>query len=228
MTEEIILVMMLGGFAALDRTEAFQTMLSQPLVSGLIVGLLLKDLHNGIKIGILIQLVYLWVLPIGAAIFPDPTIGGIVGAFGFIALLRSFPGRTDFVLFFTLLYILAFALFSGWTLVKQRQLNLKLVRKADFYAEKAQTSKLDQLFFWGLLGSFARGVIVTGLGILGVFLLLKPVMGFFAFLPEYYLKGMEIPLLAFGIGTMFHFFGKRKNFLWLGVGLSLGVLFILI
>ena len=228
MTEEIIFITILGGLAALDKTEAYQTNLSQPLVIGLIVGFLLNDLHAGIKIGILIQLIYLWVLPMGTAIFPDPAIGGIVGTFGFIVLLRSFPDRTDSVLLFTLLYTIVFTLFAGWTLIRQRQLNLKLIRKVDLYAEKGEISKIDKLFFWGLLGSFGRGVILTGLGILGVFVLLKPIIGFSAFLPEYCLRGIEIPLLGFGIGTMFHFFGKRKNFVWLGLGLSLGVVFILI
>jgi mannose/fructose/N-acetylgalactosamine-specific phosphotransferase system component IIC len=228
MVEEIILVLMLGGFVALDKTEAYQTMLSQPLVIGLLAGFLFKDLHSGIKIGILLQLIYLWVLPIGSAIFPDPAIGGTVGGFAFIALLRSFPERSSSVLFFTLIYIVVFALFAGWTLIKQRELNLKLIRRADSYAKEAQIFKIRALFLWGLLGSFGRGVILTGLGILGVFILLKPTIVFFAFLPDHYLEGIEIPILGFGIGTMLHFFGKRKNFLWLGLGLTLGVAFILV
>ena len=228
MTEEIILVTILGGLVALDKTEAYQTNLSQPLVIGLIVGFLLKDLHTGIKIGILIQLIYLWVLPMGTAIFPDPATGGVVGTFGFIVLLRFFPERTDSVLLFTLLYTVVFSLFAGWTLIRQRELNLKLIQKADFYAKEGKISKIDKLFFWGLLGSFGRGVILTGLGILGVFILVKPIIGFSASLPDHYLRGIEIPILGFGIGAMFHFFGKRKNLLWLGLGLGLGIVFILI
>lgn len=228
MTEEIILVIILGGLAALDKTEAYQTMFSQPLIIGLIVGFLLKDLSAGIKMGILIQLIYLWVVPIGTAIFPDPAIGGIVGTFGFITLSRFFPQRSDLVLFFMLFYILLFSLFAGWTLIRQRELNLKLIRKADLYAEKGEISKFDKLFFWGLLGSFGRGVILSGLGILGVFILVKPIIEFSTFLPEYCLRDIQIPLLGFGIGTMFHFFGKRKNSIWLGLGLGLGIVFVLI
>ena len=228
MVEEILLVMVLGGLAALDKTEAYQTMLSQPLVIGPIVGFLLKDLQAGIKIGILLQLIYLWVLPIGSAIFPDPAIGGTVGTFGYIALLRFFPERFSSVLFFTLIYTVLFALLAGWTLIIQRELNLNLIRKADSYANEGEISKIMALFLWGLLGSFGRGVILTGLGILGVLILARPVIGFFASLPDHCLEGIEIPLLGFGIATMFHFFGKRKNLVWLGVGLTLGVVFILV
>jgi mannose/fructose/N-acetylgalactosamine-specific phosphotransferase system component IIC len=234
MTEEIILIMILGGLAALDKTEAYQTMFSQPLLTGVIIGFFLKDLSCGVKMGILFQLAYLWVLPIGTAIYPDPTIGGIVGIFGFITLSRFFPDRADLVFLFILLYIVIFSLFAGWSLITQRKLNLKLIRKADLYAEKAEISpqdsakKIDKLFFWGLLGSFGRGVILTGLGILGLFILVKPIIGFFHFVPTLFFKGIEIPILGFGIGTMFHFFGNRKNLVWLGIGLSLGIVFILI
>ncbi len=226
--------MILGGLAALDKTEAYQTMFSQPLLSGVIVGFFLKDISTGVKMGILFQLAYLWVIPLGTAIFPDSTIGGIVGTFGFIVLSRFFPTRADLVLFFILLYVIIFSLFAGWTLIRQRKLNLKLIRKADLYAEIGETSpqdpaeKIDKLFFWGLLGSFGRGVIMTGLGILGLFILVKPIIGFFHFVPTHFFKGIEIPILGFGAGTMFHFFGKRKNVIWLGLGLGLGILFILI
>ena len=228
MVEEIILVTILGGFVALDKTEACQTMLSQPLVIGLIVGLILKDLQAGIKVGILLQLIYLWVLPIGSAVFPDQAIGGTVGTFGFIALLRFFPERPSSVLFFSVIYTVVFALLAGWTLIKQRELNLKLIQKADFYAKDARISKIKTLFFWALLGSFGRGFIVTALGILGVFIVLKPGIGLSTIPSDHYLAGIEIPLLGFGIGTMLHFFGKRKDILWLAVGLTLGVILILL
>ncbi len=228
MTEEIIFLIIIGGLAALDRTEAYQTMFSQPLVTGLIAGFLLKDLRSGIMIGLLLQLIYLWVVPIGTAVFPDPTIGGVVGAFGFIALLRSFPDRTGLVLFFTILYTLAFSALAGWTLIGQRQLNLKLVQKAALCAEEGKFSKIDRLVFWGLIGSFGRGIVLTGLGILGIFILGKFFVRFFPVLTEYYLRGIEIPVLGFGIGTMFHFFGKSRNLLWIGLGLGSGIVLVLI
>jgi len=228
MTEEIILITILGGLAALDKTEAYQTMLSQPLVIGSIVGFLLKDLSMGIKMGILFQLTYLWVLPLGTAIFPDPTVGGIVGSFGFITLSQFFPEKTDLVFFFVFLYVVPFSLLAGWSLTLQRKLNLKLIPKVDLDSGKAEISKINNLFFFGLLTSFGRGVILTGLGILGLFILVKSIIGFLSFIPDHYSSGIQIPILGFGIGSMFHFFGKRKNFVWLGLGLGLGIAFILV
>jgi mannose/fructose/N-acetylgalactosamine-specific phosphotransferase system component IIC len=234
MTEKIILIVILGGLASLDNTETYQTMFSQPLLTGVIIGFFLKNLSGGVKMGILFQLAYIWVLPVGTTISPDPVIGGIVGTFGFITLSRFFPNRTDLVLFFIFLYIILFSLFSGWSLIRQRKLNLKLIRKADVYAKEEEiypqdpAERINKLFFWGLLGSFGRGVILTGLGILGLFILVKPIIEIFHFVPVHFLKGLEIPILGFGIGTMFHFFGKRRNVIWFGLGLGLGIVFILI
>jgi len=72
MINELLLISLLGGLVALDNTEAFQTMFSQPLFIGPLIGLVLGDISGGLKTGILFQLIYFWVMPIGTATFPDP------------------------------------------------------------------------------------------------------------------------------------------------------------
>jgi len=61
MQTELALIVLLGGVVALDKTEAFQTMLSQPLLIGPLAGLCLSDLQGGLRIGVLLQLAYLWI-----------------------------------------------------------------------------------------------------------------------------------------------------------------------
>ena len=146
MTEQLILLCILGGLVALDNTEAFQTMLSQPLFIGPLVGLIFHDIYAGLKIGILLQLIYLWVMPIGTAIFPDSGIGSVVGCAGFVLLSRMFPGKTNSVLLLSILFVFLFGLFSGWTLVRQRQFNSRLLHRADRYAEMVQLRGSSQLW----------------------------------------------------------------------------------
>ena len=57
MWEKIILICVIGGLVALDNTEAFQTMFSQPLFIGPLIGLVLGDIPGGLKTGILFQLI---------------------------------------------------------------------------------------------------------------------------------------------------------------------------
>jgi mannose/fructose/N-acetylgalactosamine-specific phosphotransferase system component IIC len=228
MLNEWIPIFILGGLVALDSTEAFQTMFSQPLVIGPLVGFLLGDVSCGLKIGILLQLMYIWVMPIGTATFPDPATGSVVGSCGFIILSGLFPDRFNLILLVILIFVVFFNLFAGWTLIKQRQLNSKLLLRADLYAERAWIKGFNSLFFWGLSGSFFRGLVVTGTGIFCVFVLLKPIMRFLSFIPEGYLQNIELPIWGVGIGTMIHLFGRRRNLTWCLTGIILGIVFMVL
>jgi mannose/fructose/N-acetylgalactosamine-specific phosphotransferase system component IIC len=223
MSEQIFLLCIFGGLVALDNTEAFQTMLSQPLLVGPLVGLIFNDIYAGLKIGILFQLIYLWVMPIGTAIFPDPGIGSVVGCAGFIILCRMSPEKSYSVLLLLILFVILFSLFSGWTLIKQRQFNSRLLPRADRYGERIQLRGFDSLFLIALSGSFCRGLLITALGILLIFTLLRPALNLFGFIPEQFLNHLELPLWGLGMGIMVHLFGRKRNLPWFFAGTLLGI-----
>ncbi len=227
MLQELILISIFGGLVALDKTEACQTMFSQPLLIGPVVGFLLNDLPGGLMIGVLFQLAYLWVMPIGTVTFPDPAVGTVVGSYGFVILNRSYPNNPNLILLLILLFIIPFTLFAGWSLIKQRQLNSKLLRKADLYAEGVKIIRFGYLFFWGLSGSFIRGLVITGSGMLCILILLKPSVKLLGFVSEPYLQNIELPIWGLGIGIMIYLFGKKKNLLWCFWGVCLGIIFLL-
>ncbi|MCK4404614.1 MAG: PTS sugar transporter subunit IIC [candidate division Zixibacteria bacterium] len=227
MLQELILISIFGGLVALDKTEACQTMFSQPLLIGPVVGFLLNDFSGGLVIGILFQLAYLWVMPIGTATFPDPAVGTVVCSCGFVILNRSFPDSSNLILLLILLFGIPFSLFAGWSLIKQRQLNSRLLQKADLCAEKVRIKRFGYLFFWGLSGSFLRGFVITGSGIICILILLKPLVRLLSFVPEPYLQNLEIPIWGLGIGTMIYLFGRKKNLLWCFWGVCLGIIFLL-
>lgn len=228
MFQELILISIFGGLVALDKTEAFQSMFSQPLVAGPIVGLLLNDLPGGLFVGILFQLVYLWVMPIGAPTFPDPAVGTVVGSAGFIILRGSFPDNPNLILLFVLVFVIPFSLFAGWALIKQRQLNSKLLTKADLYAEAGKIEGLGRLLFLGLSGSFVRGFLITASGVLAIFVLLVPLVKVSSFAPQALFQRIEIPAWGVGMGTMIYLFGRKKNSLWMAGGALLGILLLLL
>lgn len=60
-------------FAGLDRTAAFQFMISRPIVAAPLTGWLLGDPLIGLQVGALVELLWLGRLPVGAAIPPDDT-----------------------------------------------------------------------------------------------------------------------------------------------------------
>lgn len=228
MWEQIILICIIGGLVALDNTEAFQTMFSQPLFVGPLIGLVLGDIPGGLKTGILFQLIYFWVMPIGTATFPEPGTVSVAGCTGYIILARLFPDRTNLILFLLVLFVLLFSLFSGWTLIKQRQLNSRLLPKADFYAERVQLKGLNFLFLMALGGSFLRGFVVSGLGIFFIIILVKPALNILRFIPERFLQDLELPLWGLGIGMMLYLFGRKRNLFWLFLGVVLGIIILLL
>ncbi len=228
MWERLILVSIIGGLVALDNTEAFQTMFSQPLFVGSLVGLIFNDISSGLKTGIIFQLVYFWVMPIGTASFPEPGIGSVVGCTGFVILSRMFPDQPNLILFTLVFFVFFFSLFSGWTLIKQRQFNSRLLPKADLYAEKVQLGGFDSIFLAALGGSFLRGSLVTGGGIFLIFILVKPALNVLRVVPEQFLQNLELPLWGVGMGMMVYLFGRKRNLLWCLLGMSLGVLLFLL
>ena len=75
----IVVLALVAGALALDTTAAFQVMVSQPLVAGSVAGLVVGDPALGAAVGATLQLVWIGVLPVGAAPFPDVAPASVVG-----------------------------------------------------------------------------------------------------------------------------------------------------
>ncbi len=101
---EYLLAAGVAVFVGLDRTAAFQFMLSRPIVAAPLTGCLLGEPATGVQIGLVIELLWLGRLPIGAAIPPDDTQVA-VGATALAVGLGNWLGVAG--LPFTLLAVLA-------------------------------------------------------------------------------------------------------------------------
>ncbi len=71
---------LLGGIAVLDATPVAQTLLSQPLVTATVLGLLWGEWRVALQIGIVLQVLAASTLPVGARTPEDYATGGVVGA----------------------------------------------------------------------------------------------------------------------------------------------------
>ncbi len=67
-----------GGFISLDRTAAFQIMISRPIVAGPLIGLVCGSLTTGIVIGSLLELLWIGDLPVGSHIPPHETAAAVI------------------------------------------------------------------------------------------------------------------------------------------------------
>jgi mannose/fructose/N-acetylgalactosamine-specific phosphotransferase system component IIC len=224
MQTDLVLVALLGGVVALDNTEAFQSMLSQPLLVCPAVGFLLSDLRSGLVMGVLLQLAYLWVMPIGTADLPDPSVGSLTGCAGYVLLTRLLPERPHLLLLLILLFTIAFSQFCGWALIRQRRLNRRLLPKADAYAREGDTRGLSRLFVFALFLSFLRGIALSGLGLACILLVLRPLLSLLNPATDLAFPNLQTALWGWGIGTMIYLFGRKGNLPWTACGLILGVI----
>ncbi len=69
----------IGAIVFLDAWPIGQTMLSRPIVTGPLAGLALGDPGEGAFWGAVFEAVYLGVLPVGAARYPDAGLAALVG-----------------------------------------------------------------------------------------------------------------------------------------------------
>ncbi len=222
---ELLLVIFLAGLVSLDKTEVGQTMLSQPLVSGPLVGLMLGDLTTGIQIGVIFQLIWFWVVPIGSALFPDTGVGGVIASALAIWVKKGkLLGDGDFGLFVLIVYVTLFSLFSGWSIIRQRKFNFRFTQKAENLSEKTGLGKIGQLVWYAILLSFLRGAVLGGLGILGFYVALLPWLKNVGLVPDTYFSLVKTAVLGFGCACAFSFFGRRANWVWIAFGGSAATL----
>ncbi len=227
MNSEILVVLLLGGLVCLDFTEVVQTMFSQPLVSGTATGLLLGDVKSGLEIGFLLQLLFLWFMPVGTVIFPDFSVAGVVGSASFIWLKKYYLLTGDKVLFFLLILVFSYSYFCGWLVIQNRKFNVVFARKIDKAIGQNQFQNISPLILSSLLVSFGRGAILTLLGFILIPQSVKVLIWQTSFLPVDFSSVVTPVMVGFGIGSLFIFWRGKKNWIYtiLGglVGLTLAV-----
>jgi len=94
--DEIALLALLAGVLAVDERAGWQGLFSQPVVSSAIVGLCFGNFLTGVSVGIVLELVWLSVLPMRGTRRPDAVAGAIVGA-GAACIVARHTGDPRFV-----------------------------------------------------------------------------------------------------------------------------------
>lgn len=94
--EEIVLVSLLGGILTVDERAGWQSLLSQPIFASVLVGFLLGDVGTALTVGLVLELVWLSIIPMRGTRRPDAVTGALVGA-GTACLLIEHTGDPRFV-----------------------------------------------------------------------------------------------------------------------------------
>lgn len=166
---------------------------SRPLVAGMLTGIVLGDMTQGIIIGASLQLIFMGINGVGAAVPPDQTIGTII-ATAFAILTGQ---GTEIALTLAIPVAVAAQALD----ILGRTFTTIFIHMADKFAQKGEYRKLEFAHYAGVLVHFVRvSVIVFPAIYFGV----DAVQDFIAIIPEAILRGLEVsggmlPAVGFGM-----------------------------
>ncbi len=210
--------LLLGLVAMLANAEYLlgTSMLSRPIITGTLTGLVMGDLQTGIILGATIELAFIGAFSIGAALPPEIISGAILGtAFAIqtgsgaeVALTLAVPIAALALVIKNLCMVFILPIF---------------VHKADKYAETGNLSGVERMH---LLGGFLSVNLPIGLIVFFSFLLGQPVIEtILATIPQFIQDGLVIatglmPALGFALLIKMIINRKVVVFYFLGFAIS--------
>jgi len=141
----------LGALIWLDRTHAFQVMISRPIVAAPLMGVFLGNPMDGLLVGVTVELLWTHHLPMGTVTPPDET------AFAMLATSTGILGLETQTAFAYADLMYGFAVFLPVAYVYRRvdiylkKTNSRFSRKAEIALERRELNKMTR-WNWGGLG----------------------------------------------------------------------------
>ncbi len=201
-----ILISLLGGLLILDKYAFGEFGISQPIVTGTIIGAIFGDMKTGILLGAVIQLIFLGGLPIGRDIPPDSQGAGIVGVAAYFFLVNNNSAPAS--LFLATILGLTAALLGGAMEIYTRQLNGRLYHQ---FLKKRR--RLYLFHYLGLGTAYLRGFLL---------ILIFTAFAYYFIVPEGIPQINQQMLLIIGVGVGIanggYLFVKKKTYIFFIIG----------
>jgi mannose/fructose/N-acetylgalactosamine-specific phosphotransferase system component IIC len=212
---EFALLLLWGTIVGLDLVSVPQGLLARPLVAASIAGWLVGDPVAGMRVGALLELFALDVLPVGASRYPEygpaavgaalfaagqPWVVG-VGAGGSLGLVMAAAG--------------------GWSLQRLRKANARLVQANSAALTTGMPATIRRLQWAGLRRDAMRAFVVTGASV-GLALAGRTWLTV-ADLPGRFLTAALVGAgVAAALTGSWRSAGHGRRVRWLGAGLVVG------
>jgi len=162
----VVILSVVGGLLHLDRTAAFQLLISRPLVSSTVTGLILGDVKTGLIIGMVLELLWLGAQPLGTALPPDDTIVAVAAPAAGI-IVGKLLGSTQAPLL-GLAVLVSLPLSEGGRFIDStvRKLNRIFLTRARAAAKNGDIRGVGRQNLAGLASFFLFFTLLTGVGVL--------------------------------------------------------------
>lgn len=150
---QMLLIFLVTFVAAIDQFSFLES-LYQPIVTGMVVGLILGDLKTGLIVGGMYQLMQIGNMPVGGAQPPNAVIGGIMATI-FAITLKLEPTAA-------LATAIPFAILGQYGVTLLFSIMSPVMGIADKYAEKADTKGIVRINYLSMafLGAIFGLVVI--------------------------------------------------------------------
>jgi len=158
----IIELSLIAGLLAIDDRAGWQSLLAQPVFTGSLVGLLIGEVYVGVAVGLVLEIIWLSILPMRGQRRPDQVAGAVVGA-GTAGLLLQLTGDPR-LLSITAVGILAGLLtgeLAGRVLSPFNRLKNSVLSGTDFATASRVGAKLLGLQLSSLVYIFVVEVLIV-------------------------------------------------------------------
>ncbi len=149
---------LLGGLLAWDGTSLGQTMMSRPIVAATLAGWVLGDATSGLVLGGVLELLYLSVVPVGGARFPEVGPAAVVGA------ATAAAAGWGPAIALGCLMALAWGQLGGASIVVLRRINDRLAPNP--FAGPVDPTRVERAHLTAMCLDLVRGTVLTLVGIL--------------------------------------------------------------
>jgi len=192
---------MIIGILALDTTVAFQVLLSQPIFACPIIGWILGNPQAGFEVGVIMQLLWLNVLPVGSVIFPEGNVASMLIC-AITVLFDDIP-YPNIIFTFAVLIGIAVSYAGAWLTVLDRKINGIFFSAA---TKSAGHINMWRMNFIEILSIFIYFVIMTLLAYISLIIsgtILHLIKDTFSLVVEE--KLVMVKPVLFGVGLMLTF-----------------------
>ncbi|MDF7639238.1 PTS sugar transporter subunit IIC [Lactobacillus sp. ESL0791] len=209
-----ILIIIYGFIINFDK-EGPKLGISQPVVAGLIAGLIMGDVKTGLYIGGTLQLMTLGITSFGGASVPDYQTAALIGTYLTIATHQSAAIGIALAIPIALLIVQVDVL--KWSA------NIFCQQRAEKYANQGNYRMINWMQYLAtLFTSFVSGIPVLLTVVLGP----KIVGSFINYIPAWLSGGLKTAagiLPAVGIGMLLQYLPTRDYFSYIIIGFVLAI-----
>ena len=222
---DILMISLWGGVVALDTTAALQIMISRPLVSCSVAGLLLGNVPVGFLMGVLLELIYISELPVGAAKFSEGNVGSTIAAVLAILTLEQ-VNRPIIVISVCLVLAILLSMLGGYLVEVMRTVNGRIYNKV-LGRETLNIKKISKAQLTGVLSAFLLGFSLTL--VTTALFASKPLPYLIALIPDVskeVVRPISGAFLGAGCVFLFNLLKRENKYSWVVLaGLIIGTLY---